>query len=78
MLSILLSITFGCGIFIAFAHVLNKKFVAPTYDVIANLTAFTCAVASSIILDEFVPAGLASLSVGCWILLAIRTIRYRR
>lgn len=77
MVSILLSITFGCGVFIAFAHVINKKFIAPVYDVIANLTAFICATASSIILDEYLPAALACLAIFCWILLAIRTARNR-
>ena len=77
MVSLLLSITFGCGVFIAFAHVINQKFVAPVYDVVANLTAFVCAVASSLLLGEYVPAGLAGLAIVCWILLAIRTVRHR-
>jgi hypothetical protein len=40
-----LSVTFSCGLVIALAHVLNRTFVAPGYDVVLNLTAFMCAVA---------------------------------
>lgn len=76
MVSILLSITFGCGVFIALAHVINKKFIAPRYDVIANLTAFICATLSSFILKEYVPAVFAMLAIICWIILAIRTYRH--
>jgi hypothetical protein len=35
--------------FIAVAHVLNQRFIAPVYDVVANLTAFGCAVAVSVL-----------------------------
>lgn len=76
MLAILLSVTFGCGVFIAIAHVINKSFVAPVYDVIANLIAFLCAIASSLILHEPIPAILASLAVAYWVLLAVRTVRH--
>lgn len=77
MIAVLLSITFGCGVFIAIAHVINNKFIAPVYDVIANLVAFLCAIASSLLLEEPIPAIFASLAVACWILLAIRTVRHR-
>ena len=39
-MSLLLSVTFACGVLIAVAHVLNRRFIAPGYDVVANLTAF--------------------------------------
>ena len=45
-MSVLLSVTFACGVVIAISHVINRRFVAPVYDVIANLTAFACAVAA--------------------------------
>ena len=53
--SFLLSVTFACGLFIAVAHVMNRRFVAPVYDVAANLTAFGCAVAASSLLGHPFP-----------------------
>lgn len=78
MVSILLSVTFACGVVIAISHVVNRKFVAPVYDVLANLTAFACAVAASILLGHWIPATLSSLAILCWLLLAQRTIAARR
>ena len=40
MVSFLLSVTFACGLVIAVAHVINRRFIAPVYDVILNLAAF--------------------------------------
>lgn len=54
MVSLLLLITFTCGLVIAFAHVINRRFVAPVYDVIANLIAFISAVAASFLLGHWV------------------------
>lgn len=78
MITILLSITFGCGVFIAIAHVINKKFIAPSYDVVANLVAFTCATFSSILLHEPVPTAFAGLAIICWVVLGFRTFGYGR
>ena len=78
MVGFLLSVTFACGLVIAFAHVLNKSFVAPAYDVAANLMAFSCAVAASLLLGHWVPALLSSVAIACWLVLARRTIRARR
>lgn len=78
MVGFLLSVTFSCGVFIAVAHVVNKEFVAPVYDVVANLTAFACAVAASVLLGHLFPAGLAGAAILCWIVLARRTIVDRR
>ncbi len=77
MVSILLSVTFACGLVIAVAHVLNKSFIAPAYDVAANLTAFSCAVAASSQLGHWAPALLSAGAIGCWLVLARRTIRAR-
>ena len=55
MVSLLLSLTFACGLFIAVAHVLNHSFIAPVYDVVANLTAFTSATAASALLGHWLP-----------------------
>jgi hypothetical protein len=74
----LLSVTFACGLFIAVAHVLNRRFVAPVYDVVANLVAFVCASAASALLDHPVPALLSAVAVLCWLVLARRTIVHRR
>jgi hypothetical protein len=74
----LLSVTFACGLFIAVAHVLNQRFIAPVYDVAANLTAFGCAVAASWLLGHPVPATLSAFAILCWLVLARRTIRDRR
>lgn len=76
MITVLLSITFGCGVFIAIAHVLNKNFIAPRYDVAANLVAFTCATASSIVLGEYIPAAFAIVAIICWCTLAVRTFHH--
>ena len=73
----LLALTFGCGVFIALAHVLNKKFIAPVYDVAANFIAFCSATASSILMKAWLSAFFAGLAVCCWIYLGIRTARYR-
>lgn len=77
-MSVLLSVTFACGLLIAVAHVLNRSFVAPAYDVAANLTAFGCAVAASVLLGHWAPALLSSIAIVCWLLLARRTILARR
>ena len=65
MVGLLLSVTFACGLVIAFAHVLNRRFVAPVYDVVLTLVAFGCAVAASALLDHRVPALLSTFGVGC-------------
>ncbi|MBV8979319.1 MAG: hypothetical protein JO086_00285 [Acidimicrobiia bacterium] len=78
MVSILLSVTFACGVLIAVAHVLNRPFVAPVYDVVANLTAFACAVAASVLLDHPIPAVLSGVAIVCWLVLARRTVIDRR
>jgi hypothetical protein len=78
VVSILLSVTFACGLVIAVAHVLNRSFVAPAYDVVANLTAFGCAVAASLLLGHWAPALLSAIAIACWLVLARRTILARR
>lgn len=77
MVSVLLSVTFACGVVIAIAHVINKRFVAPVYDVLANLTAFSCAVAASVLLGHWMPALLSALAILCWLVLARRTFSPR-
>jgi hypothetical protein len=77
VVSLLLSVTFACGLVIAVAHVLNRRFVAPVYDVVANLTAFGCAVAASVLLDHWTPALLSAMAILCWLWLARRTILAR-
>ncbi len=69
----LLSVTFACGLFIAGAHVLNRRFVAPAYDVVANLLAFVSATAASLLLHHWVPASLSAMAVACWVLLGARS-----
>jgi hypothetical protein len=78
VVSILLSVTFACGLLIAVAHVLNRRFIAPVYDVVANLTAFSSAVGASVLLDHLVPAILSSVAILCWLVLARRTLADRR
>lgn len=78
MVSLLLSVTFACGLVIAVAHVLNKGFVAPVYDVVLNLVAFASAVAASALLGHWIPALLSTVAIACWLVLADRTIRARR
>lgn len=78
MVSFLLSVTFTCGLVIAVAHVLNRGFVAPVYDVAANLIAFSCAVGASVLLGHVAPAALSSIAIVCWLVLARRTILFRR
>ena len=77
IVSVLLSVTFACGLFIALAHVFNKRFIAPTYDVGANLTACGSATAASMLLGNWVPAVLSAGAIGCWLILARRTFRAR-
>jgi len=78
VVSLLLSVTFACGVVIAFAHVVNRRFVAPVYDVVLNLVAFGCATSASLMLDHTLPATFSSLAVVCWLFLAVRTARDRR
>ncbi len=78
MVGFLLSVTFACGLFIAIAHVLNRGFVAPVYDVAANLTAFGCAAAASVLLGHPAPAMLSAGAIVCWVILARRTVLDRR
>ncbi len=78
MVGVLLSVTFACGLVIAVAHVVNQRFVAPAYDVAANLIAFGCATGASILLGHWLPAALSTGAIGCWVVLARRTIRASR
>lgn len=78
MVSLLLSVTFACGLLIAIAHVLNKRFVAPVYDVLLNLTAFACACGASLLLGHWFPAAFSAFAIVCWILLGRRTLVARR
>jgi hypothetical protein len=78
MVGFLLSVTFACGLFIAVAHVMNRRFVAPVYDVVANLAAFGCAVAASALLGHPIPALLSGVAIVCWLILARRTLIDRR
>jgi hypothetical protein len=78
VVSFLLSVTFACGLFIAVAHVMNRRFIAPVYDVAANLTAFGCAVAASLLLNHPIPATFSAVAILCWLVLARRTILDRR
>lgn len=73
MVSLLLSVTFACGLVIAVSHVINRRFVAPVYDVVANLLAFGCAVAASSLLGHWIPAMLSAIAFLCWLVLARRT-----
>lgn len=78
VVSVLLAVTFGCGVFIAVAHVINTRFIAPVCDVVANLVAFVCAVATSVVLGHPLPAVLSAAAVVCWLVLARRTIKDRQ
>jgi hypothetical protein len=73
LVSFLLSVTFACGVLIAVAHVVNRRFIAPVYDVVANLVAFACAVAASALLGHWIPATLSATAIACWLILARRT-----
>lgn len=74
VVSFLLSVTFACGVVIAVAHVVNHRFIAPVYDVAANLIAFASAVAASSLLGHPIPAVLSGFAILCWLVLARRTI----
>jgi hypothetical protein len=78
VVSFLLSVTFACGLVIAVSHVINRRFVAPVYDVVLNLTAFGSAVAASSLLGHWVPAVLSGVAILCWLALARRTMVARR
>jgi hypothetical protein len=78
VVSVLLSVTFACGVVIAVSHVVNRQFVAPVYDVLANLIAFGCAVAASLLLGHWLPSALSGFAIVCWLWLARRTVRARR
>ena len=73
VVNLLLSITFACGVFIAISHVANRSFIAPVYDVIANLTAFASATAASSLLGRWIPSTLSIVAFICWLMLARRT-----
>jgi hypothetical protein len=73
VVSVLLSVTFACGLVIAVAHVINKRFIAPVYDVVANLIAFASAVAASSLLRHWIPVSFSAGAILCWLILARRT-----
>jgi hypothetical protein len=78
IVSLLLSVVFSCGLFIAVAHVANRGFVAPAYDVAANLLAFGSATAASLLLGNWTSAALSAAAIGCWLMLGLRTFQSRR
>jgi hypothetical protein len=78
VVTLLLSVTFACGLVIAISHVINRQFIAPVYDVALNLTAFGCAVGASLLLDHWIPATLSAIAILCWLVLARRTRLARR
>ena len=63
---------------VAVSHVVNRRFIAPVYDVVANIAAFACAVAASVLLRNWTPALLSSVAILCWLVLARRTILARQ
>ncbi|MGW5853869.1 MULTISPECIES: hypothetical protein [Micrococcus] len=71
MVDLLLSVTFACGVAIAGLHVVNRRFIAPVYDVVLNLAAFLASVASSVLLGHVLPAVFAALAVLAWLILAV-------
>ncbi|MEJ7633534.1 hypothetical protein [Aeromicrobium sp.] len=73
VVSFLLAVTFACGVVIAVTHVFNRRFIAPVHDVVANLTAFACAMAASLMLEHVVPALFSAIAIVCWLVLARRT-----
>jgi hypothetical protein len=77
VVTVLLSVTFACGLVIAIAHVANERFVAPVYDVVANLTAFASAVAASSLLGHWIPVTLSAVAILCWLVLARRTFLFQ-
>jgi hypothetical protein len=52
--------------------------MAPVYDVLANLIAFSCAAAASVLLGHRAAALLSGLAVACWLLPARRTLLAQR
>lgn len=78
VVSLLLSVTFACGLVVAVSHVINRRFVAPAYDVVANLTAFSCAAAASLLLHHWIPTLFSAIAILCWLMLARRTFLARR
>jgi hypothetical protein len=78
VVSLLLTVTFSCGLVIAVAHVINRRFIAPVYDVALNLIAFASAVGASLLLGHWTPALLSALAILCWLLLARRTYVARK
>ncbi|STC69817.1 Uncharacterised protein [Corynebacterium pilosum] len=75
LVTVLLSITFACGLIIAGLHVINRLFIAPVYDVVLNLAAFGAATASNALLGQPVPAILSGCAVVAWLWLGLRTYR---
>ncbi|WP_311354487.1 hypothetical protein [Corynebacterium pyruviciproducens] len=75
LVTVLLSTTFACGLIIAGLHVINRLFIAPRYDVVLNLLAFSAATASNALLGQLLPAILSACAVAAWIWLGLRTYR---
>jgi hypothetical protein len=69
----LLTAAFMASCAIAISHVLNRKFVAPRYDCALNLVAFACQATVAVLLHAWPALGVASLGIGCWLLLTRRT-----
>lgn len=78
LITVLLSITFACGLIIAALHVLNNQFIAPVYDVWLNFAAFAAATTSNTLLHQPLPAVLSGCAVAAWVYLGMRTVRAKR
>jgi hypothetical protein len=78
MTQILLTTAFAASCAIAISHVLNRRFVAPNYDCALNLVAFACQATVAVLLQAWAALGVASVGIGCWLILTRRTLLHRR
>lgn len=75
MTGLLLTIAFLASGTIALSHIVNRRFVAPTYDCALNLVAFSCQAGVAVLLEAWAALAVSSLGIGCWIALTVRTVR---
>jgi hypothetical protein len=73
--NLLLTIAFLASATIAVSHVVNRRFVAPSYDCALNLLGFACQAAVAILLDAWAALAVSSVGIGCWVALTVRTAR---
>jgi hypothetical protein len=77
VINLLLTVAFLASATIAVSHVVNRSFIAPSYDCVLNLLAFGCQATVASLLDAWAALVVSAIGIGCWLVLTRRTARTR-